>query len=216
VRIACIAAVKMEVNWLLGQLSHPERREKDRVRLWVGGLGADEVAVFLCGMGPRRARESLEKFAVVYRADYNFHLGVCGALVEDLPRYCPVAALRVKATYERALQPIELTFPDSATPESSGFSCLVRKGHFLTHDQPVFSRRTRNYLHRKFSALCVDMEAWEVASYSRRMGIPLTVIKAVSDFADNESAENFVFHARLAAEAAGRVIYNLITRQVNW
>jgi len=208
--IACIAAFKMEIEWLLGELSHPRRRKSPGSRMWVGGLGAHKVALFLCGMGPLKARKSLEKFAAVYTADRIFHLGVCGSLVEGIPRYQPVAASRVSASYEVSGGPIELEEHVKDELAELGSRCQIRNGHLLTHNRPVFSSRVRDELHRKFSATCVDMEAWEVAAFCRQKDIPLTIIKAVSDFADAKSAVDFVFHARRAAQSAGQAVYSVI------
>ena len=46
-------------------------------------------------------------------------------------------------------------------------------------------------LARRFKAGFVDMEGWEVAAFFKQRSVPLAVVKAVSDHADEASAAGF-------------------------
>jgi nucleoside phosphorylase len=209
-KITCISALKMEAAWLLSRLTDARVFKIDRIRTWTGRLGEHEVSFLICGVGPEKARQSLEGCGMLQEAEHIFHLGVCGALDPGLSRYKVLIAETVAATYEPENVPIRLKDLDEKLLAGLQPGQVPVKGKILTHPRPVFSSRLRDMLHSRFSADGVEMEAWEVASFCRRNDIPLTVVKAVSDFADSKSTVSFPFHARKAAQAAARVVLAML------
>lgn len=209
-KITCISAFKMEAAWLLSRLTDTRKFKIDGIRTWTGRLGEHEVTFLICGAGPDKARQSLERCGSLQQAERIFHLGVCGALHPGLSRYKTLIAETVAATYKPESGPIRLSDLDEELLTCLEPGQVPVKGKILTHPRPVFSSHLRDTLHRQFGADCVDMEAWEVASYCRQRDIPLTVVKAVSDFADSKSTDSFPFHARKAARAAGRIVLAML------
>ena len=209
-RITCVSSLKMEAAWLLSRLTDTRKFKIDRIRAWTGRVGEHEVSFLICGVGPDKARQSLERCGLFQEAERIFHLGVCGALHPGLSRYKTLIAETVAATYQPESCPIRLSDLDDQLLAGLEAGQVPVKGKILTHPWPVFSSHLRNNLHRQFGADCVDMEAWEVASYCRRRDIPLTLVKAVSDFADEKSAVSFPFHARKAAQAAGQIVLAML------
>jgi len=206
----CVAAAEMEIELLAGKLANGEKHKVSGFRFWSGRLGQHETFLLTCGMGPGRVKGVLERFAVLYDPEFIFHLGVCGALSENLQLYRPVLAVDVCASYHSELAPLRLHVPESGVLAALESQLRPEKGRFVTHLRPVFSSGVRRRLVQNFSADCVDMEAWEVARFYQARGIPLTVIKAVSDFADLKSAATFWLHAPKAAQAAQRTVYEMI------
>jgi len=209
-RITCISALKMESAWLLSRLADTRVFRAGRIRTWTGRLGEHEVTFLVCGVGPDKAGQSLESCGILQQAERIFHLGVCGSLHPGLSRYKALVADTVAATYEPESGPIRLNGFDEELLAGLQPGQVPVKGKILTHPRPVFSTRLRDKLHRQFGADGVEMEAWVVASYCRRKNIPLTVVKAVSDFADSKSAVSFPFHARKAARAAAQVVLAML------
>lgn len=209
-RIVCISAFRMEAAWLLSRLIDTRKSKIDQVRTWTGRLGEHEVSFLICGAGPDKARQSLERCGLLQEAGHIFNLGVCGALHTGLPRYRTLIGETVAATYEPDSAPIRLNDPDDRLLAGIESGQVPVKGKILTHPRPVFSSRLRDTFHRRFGADVVEMETWEVASYCRQRDIPLTVVKAVSDLADSDSTDDFPFHARKAALAAGQIVLDML------
>ena len=208
-RIVCVSAFKAESSWLLGRLQNAVRLALPGVRLWQGSLSGHEVQVLVCGAGPDRARAALERYRPYCRAEKAYHLGVCGTLDDGLPLYSVVAAESVSASYRSEVPPIWLEVPDAQFFPGEE-EILLRRGSFVTHRQQVFSGRVKLRLLQRFGATCVDMESWEVAAFSRDLNLPLSVIKAVSDGADEMSVAGYAPRARNASRLAARAVCELI------
>lgn len=209
-RITCISALKMEAAWFLSRLVDVRVFKSNRIRTWTGRLGEHEVSFLICGVGPDKARQGLEGCGMLQETEHIFHLGVCAALHPGLSRYRALIADTVAATYEPESAPIRLKDIDDKLLAGLQTGQAPVRGKILTHPEPVFSSRLRDMLHSQFSADGLEMEAWEIASFCRRKNIPLTVVKAVSDFADSKPTERFPFHARKAAQSAARVVLAML------
>ena len=67
----------------------------------------------------------------------------------------------------------------------------VRAGTIVTGDQVVFSQEKKEWLHRTFEALAVEMEGAAVAQVAAANGRPWLVVRAISDQADASTGFDF-------------------------
>jgi 5'-methylthioadenosine/S-adenosylhomocysteine nucleosidase len=67
----------------------------------------------------------------------------------------------------------------------------VRVGTIVTGDQVVFSQEKKEWLHRTFEALAVEMEGAAVAQVATANGRPWLVVRAISDQADPRMGFDF-------------------------
>ena len=68
----------------------------------------------------------------------------------------------------------------------------VRVGTIVTGDQVVFSQEKKEWLHRTFEALAVEMEGAAVAQVAAANGRPWLVVRAISDQADASTGFDFI------------------------
>jgi adenosylhomocysteine nucleosidase len=68
----------------------------------------------------------------------------------------------------------------------------VRVGTIVTGDQVIFSQAKKEWLHRTFEALAVEMEGAAVAQVAVANGRPWLVVRAISDQADASTGFDFV------------------------
>jgi adenosylhomocysteine nucleosidase len=68
----------------------------------------------------------------------------------------------------------------------------VRVGTIVTGDQVIFSQEKKEWLHRTFEALAVEMEGAAVAQVAAAHGRPWLVIRAISDQANASTGYDFV------------------------
>ena len=69
---------------------------------------------------------------------------------------------------------------------------VVRVGAIVTGDQVIFSQEKKEWLHRTFEALAVEMEGAAVAQVAAANGRPWLVVRAISDQADASTGFDFV------------------------
>jgi hypothetical protein len=68
----------------------------------------------------------------------------------------------------------------------------VQVGTIVTGDQVVFSQEKKEWLHRTFEALAVEMEGAAVAQVAAANGRPWLVVRAISDQADASAGFDFI------------------------
>jgi adenosylhomocysteine nucleosidase len=68
----------------------------------------------------------------------------------------------------------------------------VRAGTIVTGDQVIFSQEKKEWLHRTFEALAVEMEGAAVAQVAAANGRPWLVVRAISDQADASTGFDFI------------------------
>jgi len=68
---------------------------------------------------------------------------------------------------------------------------VVRVGTIVTGDQVIFSQEKKEWLHRTFEALAVEMEGAAVAQVAAANGRPWLVVRAISDQADASTGFDF-------------------------
>jgi adenosylhomocysteine nucleosidase len=88
---------------------------------------------------------------------------------------------------------------DSRIPE-------VRFGTIVTGDRFVSSERVRAELQAGFGALAVEMEGSAVAQVAARFGLPVVVVRALSDLAGHDSGLDFAAFASDAAAGAALLV----------
>jgi len=211
-RIACVAAVKFEIEWLLSRLASAARRKVPCGRLWLGEIGVHQLGLFCCGVGPEKARSGMRSLYSAFPAERVYFLGLCGSLAPGLEPGTAVIARTVISSYAEEQSALALDPPEAEELKIIGREVSVQPVLLLSHRCPVLSGEERMSLSGRYGADCVDMEAWEVASFCRTAGLPLTVIKAVSDTAGAEVAGEFSRHARAAADLSCRLAQGLILR----
>ncbi|OGF98849.1 MAG: hypothetical protein A2Z86_04120 [Candidatus Glassbacteria bacterium GWA2_58_10] len=209
-RITCISALKIEISWLLGRLGKVSRTVGPIGPLWRGVFQSHEIDCLLCGAGPEKCRQRLERLDLSAGTELIIHLGICGALDPGLELGRPLLAETVKAAWAPEEAPLALYLPEHLSYAELTPELIPLRGTILTQHSRIESLRERQALRESFGADCVDQEAWEVARYCAGRNILLIVVKAVSDRSDADLAAGFPERAARAAQAAGKVVLSLL------
>jgi adenosylhomocysteine nucleosidase len=110
-----------------------------------------------------------------------------------------------------ALEGIDIgTFGAAATGAEPHRSRLIF-GTILTGDIFLNDALERERLHREFGGVAVEMEGAAVAAVAERFGIPVVVVRALSDLAGSESHMDFPAFLDAAAGIAARVVGRIVT-----
>lgn len=166
-RILFVAAVSEEAAHL------PEGAE-----LLVTGIGTLPAAITLTEeLCARRAQGELPERIV--------NIGTCGALRDEIPN----GVYEIDRVHKHDFQVVmesDIAFdalPREITPETTG---LFPTAQLATGDTFVEDSVTRDRI--AASAGLVDMEGYAVAAVAGRFGVPVTLLKQVSDRANEETA----------------------------
>jgi adenosylhomocysteine nucleosidase len=125
--------------------------------------------------------------AGVYLSDFKF----CGVMAGDgQGRHGWVRAFQAEPHLVQAALSAgeDLLWPRGARKRIPA----VRVGTIVTGDQVIFSQAKKEWLHRTFEALAVEMEGAAVAQVAAANGRPWLVVRAISDQADASTGFDFI------------------------
>lgn len=160
-----------------------------------GVYKGEGMALLISGMGSLKSAFALSDFICkeretggLFASIINYGIAGClsdefsiGAVVEmdKVIKYDPVEFLR-----PRPGKLFSSSFPDIVLAEPKG------NAHVLaTSDHPIFAKEDSQRV-AKFANF-VDMEGYGYAFVSARLGIPIRMVKGISDFAFKQSEQSF-------------------------
>jgi adenosylhomocysteine nucleosidase len=100
--------------------------------------------------------------------------------------------------------------PNSAHRRPAGSPRRVLMGRILSGDQFINSETVRRRLHQEFSAHAVEMEGAAVAQVGALLGLPVVVVRCLSDLAGAESHLDFPRFVTAVAPGAALVLRRII------
>ncbi len=157
--IVIIAALNREVAPLIINWRKDSAGLPDGCSCYING----NAALLCAGIGYSAARRAAEAAIQRYQPDLLISAGLAGALVPDV---------KVGEVFE----------PSTVIDAASGKRYSTEGGHgTLVTAGNVAGIESKKALGQQFRAEIVDMEAAAVADVAERRGIPLTVVKAISD-----------------------------------
>jgi len=109
-----------------------------------------------------------------------------------------------------ALDGLDLPAMPAAATGGQARLPIICFGTVLTGDYFLNCAVTRADLHGRFQAQAVEMEGAALAQLAERFGLPLVVVRALSDLAGGDSHLDFPSFARAAAGGAALIVRRLI------
>jgi adenosylhomocysteine nucleosidase len=158
-----------------------------------GRLGGQDCVLVQSGMGRQRAEQALRAVLAQYQPVAVLSLGFCGAVaatlrVGDLVVCSPVGALLTLPSGPHvAPSPVGWLHCDGAlvqqalaVPMPPGAGQLVGGG-CLTVPSAAGPRGVKQWLSESFPSFAVDMESFWIGHLAQEAGVPLLVVRSVSD-----------------------------------
>lgn len=150
-----------------------------------GIIGNTKIIAVKTGMGPVKAKWGTQLLISRWKPDRLLNIGIAGAVNRD---YRIGQIFIAEDIISEGLSEYDSKVPKSffaeKHPKEPDLSFAA--GRLLTVKRPLGSGERKEYYRRTCRVDAVDMEAWGIAGVSK--GIPLTVVKVISDMAD-ESIE---------------------------
>lgn len=233
-----LCAVPEELEALRARLTlNPEPEIHGPTQVWRGTHDGVEIALARSGIGKVNAAAAASLLASRFSPRALIFSGVAGGLHPDLPvgavlladrlaihdyglvqggRFTPTAygVIPIGAPRLASLPPVD--------PETAGVMAAlaeavapeldhpVRLGGVVTADYFLSCGATRESLRAEFAADAIDMESGAVSQVAQAWGLPLYVIRTLSDLAGEESHVTFLEMAAMAARNSALCVETLL------
>ncbi len=203
--VAFIAATPEEAACLQPFLRHPSPLPAPPgMALRRGGVGPFDVLVLTCGVGKVPAAAGTMYLTERYQPRALVLIGTAGSLdprlgIGDLVVADEVLPADVGVIHSQGFGqtgpglcaegrllfhnrfPLDGEMVEAAATSASRAALTCHRGRVITCDQVVLDPGLRAYLGKTFQALAVEMEGSAVAQVAGGAGIPVAVIRAISD-----------------------------------
>jgi len=140
------------------------------------------VALAISGAGRQAASRAADALILGHHPAHVISAGFCGGLSPEVGRHEIVVA---DSLTDAAGSLLELD-PSRVDPALLVGPPKVHVGRLLTADQIARGAAEKRGRGEKYRALAVDLESFAVAEVCRREGLPLLVIRVVTDAVDDE------------------------------
>ncbi|MCI8648952.1 MAG: 5'-methylthioadenosine/adenosylhomocysteine nucleosidase [Anaerotruncus sp.] len=223
--IGIICAMNSELARIKEALHNSETQQVGRMTFHVGKLGGKRVAAALCGIGKVNAAAFTQTLISNLGADYIINSGVSGALSSSLHIMDIVAAtdLMHHDLFPNFLEG-EGYFPNCARfPADERLSGLVEeickeqgvpcvRGRIVSGEQFVNDSALKTQIIEKTQGITTEMEGAAVGHVCYLNNIPFTVVRCISDGADDNGAMDFDTFVVHAAERCAKITLALVER----
>lgn len=201
--------------------------------IFCGVFGEYEIYIQCCGIGKVNAAIGAQRLIDIFGVECIINSGVAGGISPELSKLDVVISEQL--TYHD-FNPLDIL--DRNPPYSKYIAAdekLVKKaknaceklcgklisdgkkpfkavcGMIVTGDCFVSSSEKAKQLRDDFDALCTEMEGAAIAHTAKVNDIPFVVIRAISDFADEDAEESFDSFENVAAERAAFIVKEILS-----
>lgn len=226
--LGIIGAMDVEVELLKGHLDRPRVTVVSGMEFCEGTLCGAPVVVVRCGVGGTNAAICAQTLVLRFGADRVVNTGVAGSLSEDVDIADVVVSADV-AHYDVDVQnlgyrPGEIPgmgivgFPADARMRDAAVAAVreaapeagVFVGRVASGDHFVRTQAERGCIVRDFGALCCEMEGADIAHACYVNHVPFVVVRAISDRANGDAAQDYPAFERSSALLCASVVERMV------
>lgn len=188
----------------------------------------DTVIVFTTGVGKVRASAATQYAIDKFDPTHILFVGAAGALSTSLsPGQVVIADKVIEYDFDDRALARNPEKPPRAWDTDEVLGCELasaaarvldaesyRHGTILTGDKVICDVDERDRLRQAFGGDCIEMEGAAVAATGSHCGIPVGVLRVVSDFADRSSPVNFADMLSCVGAILARIVEEVVSRAV--
>jgi len=233
-----LCATTEELHALAARLElSPESQAHGPTRVWRGRRDGADLALALSGMGKVNAAAAATVLMSLFAPRALIFSGVAGGLASDLPvgsvllaerlaihdygimsggRFTPtdygvvpIGAPRLERL-PAARPEVTVAFAALAERVAPRLAAPVRLGGVVTGDYFLNCPQTREQLRTAFGADAIDMESGAVNQVALAWGVPLYVIRTLSDLAGEDSHVTYLEMVTVAAQNSALCVEELL------
>ncbi len=231
-KLGIIGAMESEVELLVSLLEKRESKKIGKHTYYTGLIGGTSAVIARAGVGKVNAAACTAAMILEFAPEYILNTGVAGALGKGIAVGDVIIAdscVEYDLDYGHLGDPRGMIFYPDSTSESelpadpelsamleraaldvSGGEFAVKRGAVATGDRFVSSPETKADILASFpEALCCEMEGAAIAHVCRLYGIKFSVLRSMSDSADDGAKMDFPTFVKLSADRAAKIAERL-------
>ncbi|MCL2512825.1 MAG: 5'-methylthioadenosine/S-adenosylhomocysteine nucleosidase [Oscillospiraceae bacterium] len=214
-KIAVLAAMKMEAGCLIGRMESAKTEKTAGKKFYLGKIGGAEAVLRQSGMGMRRAEKGARALIENYKPDALILCGVSGGLTPDIRLHETVIATSSSPCPGKAVKTGAAVKTDEKLADFAAKTLKhAKKAPAATSRGLIVRKKRKARIAAAFGAACIDMESYAVAKTANEAGVPLLIIRAISDTFEPSSLLAFHKNGKQAAEKAAAGV-EAVARGIN-
>ena len=227
-KIGIIGAMELEVETLKSKLQDLQITERAGMRFYAGSLNGVSAVICQSGIGKVNAALCVQIMADLFDVTHLINSGIAGSL--DAALDIGDVAISTDVMYHDFHVgpfgyawgqvpgmdvhgfPADAAMADAAEQlcKAQGVNC--RRGRIVSGDQFIAEKAEKEAILAHVGGLCTEMEGAAIAHAAYRNGIPVLVLRAISDKADDSAQMDYPTFERMAAENSARLVETLVEK----
>lgn len=215
--IGIISAIPVESRIILEKMSEISRDMHANIEFTKGKIGRHNVILVNCGVSKVNAAMYTQLMIDKYDPELIIFTGVAGSMSSSVGHLDLVLADEL-TFYDVNPKQLEALFPnvvrfktDRELSDLIADQAECRRGLIITGDHFVHTKEDKDELLMKFpDALAVEMEGCAVAHVAYVNGVPLAVLRCITDLADDDAEDSYDELEKTAAEKSAAVILSAL------
>ncbi|MBQ3335221.1 MAG: 5'-methylthioadenosine/adenosylhomocysteine nucleosidase [Eubacteriaceae bacterium] len=211
-----MTAMQEEADAILKWTTDQTVYEKGMMRFISGKIGDNDVCVAISGVGKVNAAAATQAMIDCYGVSQVINVGVAGALASflsmgdivvatdavqyDVDATASEFALGEVPLMDRVAYGSDEKLIDLARSVKDKTGLPTHFGRVLTADRVVANKQLKDAIHAHFEGICAEMEGAAVAQVAEVNGVPVIIIRGISDLADEDLTETYAGHFQSAVE----------------
>lgn len=224
--VGIIGAMDIEVRVLKNLMDGARVEKISGIEFYGGRIKGTETVVAVAGVGKVNAAVCAEAMILKYSVDCLINVGVAGGLSENL-NICDIAVATAVCEHDMDTSPLgdekgyitglntvymdtdkKVTDMLCAAVEKVGIK--YEKGVIASGDQFISTDSQRDFIRGHFKGIAAEMEGASIGHVCTMNGVPFSVLRAISDGANDNSHMDFPTFAKKAAENSVNIILELL------
>lgn len=227
-KLGIIGAMEIEVAALKENMENKSEKTVAGSVYVEGTLEGLSVVIVQCGVGKVNAALCVQVLCDCFQVTHIVNTGVAGSLNAELdigdfviskeavyhdfdcstinPKY---ALGQVPGMEIVAFPSDDLLIRLASAAAKAHCSGRAHVGIIATGDQFVASKEQKERIIKNTNALCTEMEGAAISQAAYRNGIPVVVIRAISDKADNTAWMDYAYFEAIAARQGTEVVRSM-------
>ena len=225
-KIGIIGAMELEVETLKSKLQGLEVTARAGMHFFEGTLNGTAVVICQSGIGKVNAALCVQIMADLFAVTHVINTGIAGSL--DAALEIGDVAISTDVMYHDFHVgpfgyawgqvpgmdvhgfPADVHMADLAEElcKAQGVNC--RRGRIVSGDQFIAEKEEKARIITCVGGLCTEMEGAAIAHAAYRNGIPVLVLRAISDKADDSAEMDYPTFERMAAQNSAKLVEALV------
>ncbi len=218
-KLGIIGAMDVEVAILKEQMEHPVVSTHAGSSFWEGTLCGLPVVVVQCGVGKVNAALCVQILADLFAVTHIVNTGIAGSLDAGLDiGDIAIATDAMYHDFEVApfgyargqvpgmdvhAFPMDGELREFAVKACEALGIRYQLGRVVTGDRFICESAEKADIVSTVGGICTEMEGAAIAHAAYRNGLPILILRAISDKADDSATVEYpVFEARAAKHCA--------------